>query len=87
MWLFFATFHADIVFGLAGLSSIVFCAGLLLLAALLAAVRLFGLHRCGATKEQQHDHSSDGSHDDLLSMQTTDTALRQSLTRKTFAGN
>ncbi|HKB22625.1 MAG TPA: hypothetical protein VKC99_07555 [Methyloceanibacter sp.] len=38
---FLASFHADIVFGLACLCRIVFRAGLLLLATLLATVRLF----------------------------------------------
>jgi hypothetical protein len=75
---FLATFHADVVFGLAGLRGVIFCTSLLLLAALLAAVRLFSLHRCDAAKEKHHDHSGGGSHDNLLSMQTTN--LRKTLT-------
>jgi hypothetical protein len=41
---------------------------LLLLAALLAAVRLFRTHRAGdaAKPEQYEKHSRNGSHDDLL---------------------
>jgi hypothetical protein len=45
---------------------------LLLLATLLATVRLFGLHRGDAAKTEQHDDGSgDGSHDDLLLTQPT----------------
>jgi hypothetical protein len=64
IWLFFlASFHADIVFGLACLCRIVFCAGLLLLATLLATVRLFRLYRGDAAKTEEHDDGSgDESH-------------------------
>ncbi len=45
IWLFSLTrFHAYIVFGLAYLYRIIFCAGLLLIATLLATVRLFTLY-------------------------------------------
>ena len=63
-----AAFHADVVLGLAGLPSVVLCAGLLLLAALLTAVRLFSLQRRGSTKEQHHRDKRDGSHDDFLDL-------------------
>src|SRR6478752_3423032 len=66
-----ARFQAYVVFGLAYLRRVIFRAGSLLLAALLAIVRLFGSYRCiddGET-EQHEDNSSNGSHDDLLSMQ------------------
>src|SRR5262249_39354941 len=70
IWLFFlASFHAyivfGIVFGLARLCRIIFCAGLLLLATLLATVRLFRLYCSDAAKTEQHDENrADGSHDD-----------------------
>src|SRR5262249_12064681 len=62
---FLASFHADIVFGLACLCRIVFRAGLLFLVTLLATVRLFSLH-CGdaAKAEQDDDRSGDESHGD-----------------------
>ena len=63
--IFLASFHADIVFGLACLCRIIFCAGLLLLATLLATVRLFSLHCGDAAKAEQHDDGSgDESHGD-----------------------
>jgi len=55
---FLASFHAYIVFGLARLCRIVFCAGLSLLATLLATVRLFSLHCGDAAKAEQHDENS-----------------------------
>ena len=73
---FLTTFHADIVFGLACLCGIVLDAGLLLLAALLAAVRWLSLHRSCAQETEHHDKRSDGSHDDLLSVQPTNTGVR-----------
>jgi hypothetical protein len=73
IWLFSLTrFHAHIVFGLACLCRIIFCARLLLIATLLATARLFGLYCSDAAKTEQHDdNSSDGSHGDLLSIQPT----------------
>src|SRR5437588_8529652 len=63
-----AGFHADVVLGLARLSRIIFRTRLLLIAALLAAVRLFRTCRAGdAAKTQQYEkHGRNGSHDDLL---------------------
>src|SRR5262249_60066363 len=54
-------------------------AGLLLIAALLAAVRLLSPYRAGdAAKTEQHEYDcSDGSHDDLLSARCDATSGRK----------
>jgi hypothetical protein len=64
-----ARFHADVVLALADLCRIILRAGLLLLAALCATVRLLSPYGVGdAAKTEQHEYDcSDGSHDDLLS--------------------
>jgi hypothetical protein len=65
-----AGFHAAIVLGLACRSGVIRHAGFLLVAALLAGVRLLG-SRCmdcaAKTKQYQHD-DGDGAHEGLLSM-------------------
>src|SRR5262245_12231940 len=63
IWLFSAGFHAHVVFGLACLCRVVFCAGLLLVATLLAAARLFGLCSGDAAHAEQRDGGSNTSHD------------------------
>jgi hypothetical protein len=50
-----AGFHADLVLALANLCRIIFRAGLLLIAALLAAIRLFSAYHSGdAAETEQH---------------------------------
>ena len=65
----FARLHADVVLTLADFSRIILRAGLLLLAALLAVVRLLSPYRAGDAAQTQQDEydCSHGSHDDLLS--------------------
>ena len=84
IWLFATRFHAYIVFGLTCLCRIIFRAGLLLIATLLAT-RLFGPYCSDATKTQQHDdNSGDCSHDDLLSMHPTTWRIIEYLTLHNF---
>jgi hypothetical protein len=70
MSLFFATFHANVEFGLASLSSVILHAGPLLIATLCAC--LLSLHWIVDAKKTKHHHdSNDDSHDDFLPMQLT----------------
>src|SRR5215831_2975138 len=69
---FLASFHADIVFGLACLCRIVFRAGLLLLATLLATVRLFSTAVMLQKAGQDDDRSGGEWQAILLSMQPND---------------
>src|SRR6266699_976601 len=63
-----ARFHADLIFGLAGLSRIIRRAGALLIATLFATARVFGPRRSvSAPKPHEDQNDANGSHDDLLS--------------------
>src|SRR6266567_3568384 len=63
-----ARFHADLIFGLAGLSRIIRRAGALLIATLFATARVFGPRRSvSAPKPHEDQNDGNGSHDDLLS--------------------
>src|SRR6266568_1223410 len=72
-----ARFHADLIFGLAGLSRIIRRAGALLIATLFATAGFFGPCRSvGAAKPHEDQNDGNGSHDDLLSSSVLRTARR-----------